>query len=72
MYRLRNQQTNWLLGIARERKNVFCGLTDISADFVKSNYQNIVEHLYAASKTMFESTCEKAVKEEKERNIEHE
>ncbi|XP_029169169.1 uncharacterized protein LOC114939099 [Nylanderia fulva] len=61
-----------LLGIAREGINVFCGLMDISAGLAKSTYQNIVEHLYAASKTMFESTCEKAVKEEKERNVEHE
>lgn len=60
-----------LLGIGREGINVFCGLMDISAGFTKSTYQQIVEHLYAASKTLFESICEKAVTEEKEKNVEH-
>lgn len=42
-----------LLGIGREGINVFCGLIDMSAGFKKSTYQQIVEHLYAASKTLF-------------------
>ncbi|OWR50850.1 hypothetical protein KGM_202497 [Danaus plexippus plexippus] len=61
-----------LLGVAREGINIFCGLMDMSQGLAKSTYDQIVKHLYTASKTMFESVCKKAVDEEKELNIQNE
>ncbi|CAB3262536.1 unnamed protein product [Arctia plantaginis] len=61
-----------LLGVAREGINIFCGLMDISQGLAKTTYDQIVQHLYTASKTMFESVCKKAVEEEKELNIQNE
>ena len=60
------------LGVAREGINIFCGLMDISQGLAKSTYDQIVQHLYTASKTMFKSACKKAVEEEKELNVQNE
>ncbi|XP_066599643.1 uncharacterized protein [Prorops nasuta] len=60
-----------LLGVGREGINVFCGLMDICKGLTKSTYDQIVQHIYSASKSMFESVCEKAVKEEQEKNVEN-
>ena len=56
-----------LLGVGREGVNVFCALMDISNGLAKSTYDKIVQHLYSASKSMFENACKKAVKEEQEK-----
>lgn len=56
-----------LLGVGREGINVFCGLMDICQGLAKSTYEKIVQHLYSASKSMFESVCEKAVEEEQKK-----
>ena len=61
-----------LLGVGREGINIFCGLMDMCQGFAKSSYDKIVKHLYSASKSMFESVCEKAVKEEQEKNVKNE
>jgi len=61
-----------LLGVGREGINVFCGLMDICQGLAKSTYDKIVQHLYSASKLMFESVCKKAVKEEQEKNVKNE
>ena len=60
-----------LLGIAREDINVFCGLMDLSQGLAKSTYNKIVQHIHEASESMFKSVSDKALKEEKERNVEN-
>ena len=59
-----------LFGVSREGINLFCGLMDISQGLAKSTYDKIVQHLYSATKSTFDSICEKAVKEEKDKNVE--
>lgn len=43
-----------LLGVAREGINIFGGLIDIYQGLAKSMYDQIVQHLYTAFRTMFE------------------
>lgn len=57
-----------LLGVGREGINLFCGLMDMCQGLAKGSYDNIVQHLFSVSKSMFESVCQKTVKEEKEKN----
>ena len=60
-----------LLGIAREGINMFCGLMDLSQGLAKSTYGKIVQHIQEASESMFKSVSDKAVTEEKDKNIEN-
>lgn len=55
-----------LLGVGREGINLFCGIMGIGQGLSKCMYDLIVGHTYSAAKTVFDSLCEKAVKEEKE------
>jgi len=57
-----------LLGIGNEGLNFFCGFMDLCQGLASTTYQHIVEHLHAASKSMFESITTKAIKEEREKN----
>jgi len=61
-----------LLGIARERINLFCNLMDLGSEISKNAYSGILQHIYNASKLVFEYLCKKAVEEEKRQNIERE
>lgn len=60
-----------LLGVGREGIVLFCGLMDLCQGLARSTYDNIVTHLYSASKSMFESVSKKAVKEEQEKNVQN-
>lgn len=61
-----------LLGIAREGINLFANLMDICDGLSQQAYDNIVVHLYSATKAVFDFCCEKAVNEEKKENEKHE
>lgn len=61
-----------LLGIGRDGLNLFCGLMDIGTGLSKSMYDSVVEHIYTAAKAVFDALCLKAMKEEKEQNLQRE
>ena len=55
-----------LLGVGRDGINLFCGIMDIGQGLSKSMYDLVVGHIHTATKTVFDSLCQKAVHEEKE------
>lgn len=61
-----------LLGIGREGINLFCNLMDICDGLSESSYNKIIEHIYSATKSVFEFCSKKAVDEEKKENNKHE
>jgi len=61
-----------LLSIAREGINLFCILMDLGSGISKNSYNGILQHIYNASKLVFENLYKKAVKGEKRQNIEQE
>jgi len=60
-----------LFGIGREGINLICSIMDMCQGLSRSTYDMIVEHFHTATKSMFNSVCEKAVKEEQEKNFEN-
>ena len=60
-----------LFGIAREGINVFCALMDLSQGLAKSMYDKVLQHIHEESELMFKSVSDKAVTEEKEKNVEN-
>ncbi|KYN08443.1 hypothetical protein ALC62_00575, partial [Cyphomyrmex costatus] len=57
-----------ILGIGMQGLNLFCNLMDLCEGFKESSYNNVVQHIYNASKSVFESCTKKAVEEEKKEN----
>ncbi|KYN24381.1 hypothetical protein ALC57_04018 [Trachymyrmex cornetzi] len=60
-----------LLGIGQEGINVFCGLMDLCNGLARTTYDNIVQHIYSASVSMFEEMSKKAITEERQKNAQH-
>lgn len=58
-----------LLGIENDGLNLFCGLMDIGAGLSRCAYDNIVNHIHTAVKSVFDVFCLKAVEEEKEQHL---
>lgn len=61
-----------LLGIGQNGIKLFCGLMDLGNGISKTVYDSVMSNIYTASKAVFELLTKKAVKEEKEKNIEKE
>ena len=61
-----------LLGIGREGINVFCNFMDLCDGISSTAYTRIIAHIYDVSKNVFKSVCEKAVREEQEKNAKNE
>ena len=61
-----------VLGIGLEGLNDFCGLMDMGSSFGRSSYYSVIERLHTCAKTVFNTMCSKAVKEEKEEDIKRE
>lgn len=57
-----------LLGIGRQGLNLFCRYIDIDTGIAEETYNRIYDHIYSASKKIFEYCCQKTVKEEKKEN----
>lgn len=57
-----------LLGVGREGINLFCNFMDICDGISQSAYDRIVQYLHAASLSVFDYCCKKAVKEEQIEN----
>jgi len=61
-----------LLGVARDGINLFCNFMDMCNGISQHAYDNIIKHVHSASKSVFDSCCQKAVQEEKEENSKRE
>jgi hypothetical protein len=59
-----------LLGIGRQGINLFCNLMDICDGLTESSYNKIVEHVYTATRTVFDLCTKKAINAEKKENEE--
>jgi len=57
-----------LLGVGRESINIFCGIMDLGHGLSRTAYANIVQHVYASSKKMFDICCKNAIQEEMKQN----
>lgn len=59
-----------LFGIGREGINIFCGLMDLGQGIRhRFAYENIVHHIYTATKTVFKALCIKARRTKKKLKI---
>lgn len=57
-----------LLGIGRQGLNLFCNYMDICNGISEDTYNKIYNHIYSASKSVFDHCCKNAVEEEKQEN----
>lgn len=57
-----------LLGVGMDGLNLFCNLMDLCEGLRESSYNNIVNHIYETTKSIFELCSKKAVEEEKKEN----
>lgn len=51
-----------LLGVGREGIKIFCGIMDLGHGLSRTAYANIVQHIYASSKKMFDICCKNATR----------
>jgi len=61
-----------LLGVARDGINLFCSFMDMCSGISQHAYDNIIKHDHSASKSVFDSFCQKVIQEEKEENSKRE